>query len=58
MQKKGGVTFFSPQNAAGDSHEKSIAVISQTIEVNGEWDSNKKKKHNKTIKCLHTTGPK
>ncbi len=30
------VKFFSPQNAAGVSQEKGVAVISQTIEVDGD----------------------
>ncbi len=36
MLMNNGVKFFSPQNTAGVSQENSIAVISQTIEVNGD----------------------
>ncbi len=35
--------FFSPQNTAGVSQEKSVAVSSQTTVVNGDQDSNVKK---------------
>ncbi len=34
---------FSPQNPAGVSQEKSVAVIFQTIEINGKQVSNVKK---------------
>ncbi len=37
------VKFFSPQNTAGVSHEKGVAVISQTIVVNDDHDSSIKK---------------
>ncbi len=40
MLMEGQVNFFSPQNTAGVSQEKDVAVKSQTIEVNGDWDSN------------------
>ncbi len=35
MLMEGWVKIFSPQNAAGVSQKKGIAVISQTIVVNG-----------------------
>ncbi len=52
------VKFFSLQNTAGVSEEKRFAVISQTIEANGDQDSNMNKMNNKTIKCLHTAHAK
>ncbi len=42
---EGQVKFFSPQNTAGVSQEKGVAVTSQTIEVNGDQVSNIKKKY-------------
>ncbi len=33
---EGQVDSFSPQNSAGVLQEKGVAVISQTIEVNGD----------------------
>ncbi len=48
------VKIFSPQNTAGISQEKGVAVISSTIEVNGDLYLNVKNPHNKTKKCLHT----
>ncbi len=57
MSMEGRVKFFSPQNTAEVLQEKGIAVISQTIEVNSDQDSNERKIHNKTIKCLHTACP-
>ncbi len=30
------VKFFSPQNTAGVSQEKGVAVVSQTTEANGD----------------------
>ncbi len=38
------VKSVGPQNTAGVSQEKGIAVISQTIETNGDQVSNIKKK--------------
>ncbi len=43
MPMEGQVKFFSPQNTAGVSQEKGAAVITQTIEVNGDQLSNMKK---------------
>ncbi len=37
---------------------KRFAVISQTIEPNGDQDLNVNKMNNKTIKCLHTAHAK
>ncbi len=37
------VNFLSPQKAAGVKQEKDVAIISQTIEVNGDQVSNMKK---------------
>ncbi len=60
MLMEGRLKFFTTQNSAGVSQEKDIAVISQTIKVNGDQVSNvkpnqtKQNKHNKSIKCLHT----
>ncbi len=43
---EGHVKFFSPQNTAGVSQEKSAAVISQSVVVNGDQVlKNKNKKH-------------
>ncbi len=36
MPVEGQVNFFSPQNTAGLSQEIGVAVISQTLEVNGD----------------------
>ncbi len=36
MQIEGQGNFFSPQNSAGVSQEKGVAVISPTIAVNGD----------------------
>ncbi len=54
MVMEGQVKFFSPQDSAGVSQEKDIAVISQTVDINGYQDLNIIKTHNKSIKCLHT----
>ncbi len=58
MPIKGHVKFFGPQNTTGVSHEKGVAVISQTIKVNGDYVLNVKKKQKtkqtKKIKCLRT----
>ncbi len=43
MLMEGWVKFFSPQNTAGGSQEKGVAVIPQTIDVNGDQVSNVKK---------------
>ncbi len=43
MSMEGRVKFFSPQNTDEVLQEKGIAVISQTIEVNGDQDSNERK---------------
>ncbi len=43
--------FFNPQNADGVSLGKSIAEMSQKMEVNGDQVSNVEK-HN-TVKCPH-----
>ncbi len=40
MWIEGPVKFFSPQNTAGVSQEKGVAVFSQTVKVNGDQDSN------------------
>ncbi len=40
---EGLVKFFSPQNTAGVSQEKGVAVMSQTVVVNGDQVSNVKK---------------
>ncbi len=45
-----GDVFFSPQNTVGVSEEKGFAVISQTIETNGDQDFNVNKMHNKSVK--------
>ncbi len=37
---------------------KMFAVISQTIEANGDQDSNINKMNNEAIKCLHTANAK
>ncbi len=39
MLMKGQVKFFSPQITAQVSQEKGVAVISQTVEVIGDQDS-------------------
>ncbi len=44
---EGQVKFLCPQNTAGVSQEKGVAVISRTIVMNGDLDSNVLKKHNK-----------
>ncbi len=41
------VSIFSPQNAAEVYQKKQVAVISQTIETNGDQVSNVKKKKKK-----------
>ncbi len=51
MPMEGQEKVFSPQNTAGVSKEKGVAVISHTSEANGNQVSKLKKKHNKTIKC-------
>ncbi len=43
MLMEGQVKFVSPQNTAGVSQEKGVAVISQKIEVNSDQCSNIKK---------------
>ncbi len=43
MPMEDWVKYFSPQNSAGVSQEKGIAVISYTIEVNGYQELNIKK---------------
>ncbi len=54
---EGQVKFCSPQHARV-SPEKAVAVISRTIAVNGDQDSNIKKIHYKIIKnSLHTARP-
>ncbi len=40
MPMEGPVKFCSPQNAAGVSKEKGVAVMPQTMEVNGDQDLN------------------
>ncbi len=40
------VKSFSPQNTAGVSQEKDFAVISQTVETNGDQVSNVKNNNN------------
>ncbi len=47
MLMEGHKKFFSSQNSAGVLQEKGIAVISQTIAMNGDQFSNVKKQ-NKT----------
>ncbi len=42
MLTEGRVKFFSPWNPAGVSQEKGVAVVSQTVEVNDDQDSNRK----------------
>ncbi len=42
MPIKGWVNFYSQQNTAGVSQEKSVAVISQTIEANTKFQMFKK----------------
>ncbi len=42
MMMEGQVKFFNPKNTAGVS--KAVAVISQTVEVNGDKVSNIKMK--------------
>ncbi len=54
MGMAGQQIFFSPLNTTGVSLENSIAVVSQTIEVNGDQVSNVKEINSETIKCLHT----
>ncbi len=46
---EGQVKFFSPQNTAGVSKEKGLAVISQIIAVDGDQDSNVKNKKTQNI---------
>ncbi len=46
MPMQGQVKFFSLQNTAGVSQEKGVAVMSQTIEVNGDQVLNVKNTHN------------
>ncbi len=43
MQIEGSVKFSSAQNTAGVSQEKGVAVMSQTISVDGDQVSNVKK---------------
>ncbi len=43
MLMEGWVKFFSPQNSAGVSQENSIAVISKTVQVNGDQEPNVQK---------------
>ncbi len=45
----GLVKCFSPQNTAGVSQEKGVAVIPQTTEVNSDQFSNKKTKKQTTL---------
>ncbi len=55
MLMEGWVKFFSPQNAVvWVSQEKGVAVMSQTMAVNGDqfWNINETLKKN--IKFLHT----
>ncbi len=47
---EGWVKFFRLKNIVVVSEEKSFAVIPQTIEANGDQDSNINKMNNKTIK--------
>ncbi len=54
MPMEGQVKFLNLQNAAEVSKEKDKAVISQTVAVKSDQDSNIKTIDNKTIKCLHT----
>ncbi len=42
---EGQVKFYSPQNTAKVLQEKGIAVISQTVVVNGDQVLNVKKKY-------------
>ncbi len=51
---EGWVKFFSSQNNVVVSAEKMFAVISKTIEANGDQDLNVNKMYNKSMKYLHT----
>ncbi len=53
MPMEGWVKFFSSRKTAGVSQEKAVAVISQTIEVNGDQVWNVKQN---TLK-IHKTAP-
>ncbi len=43
MPMDGCMKFFSPQSNAGVSQEKGVAIMSQTIAVSDDYDSNVKK---------------
>ncbi len=51
---KGWVKYFSSKTSVVFFRGKRFAVISQTIEANGDQDLNVNKMHNKSIKYLHT----